>query len=206
MGGRLLEGPTMVGRMSDWKEELGRFLEPFLARLGHKARRQMCPLYVSGLIGPGDRKSRIAMSRSVIMPTSLSFSVTGNRPASIFFIKAAALRMVSSGLISCTSVLMTLLIFIARPPLFIYPHHITLGPGILFMTLQVDEPRPGFQRGRGLGNTPSSASKLFLVMRAPLVKRVGGIDAPAGTRARRTSSLLDAINGETLKQLRTSIL
>jgi SRSO17 transposase len=25
--------------------------------LGHKARRRMCPLYVSGLIGPGDRKS-----------------------------------------------------------------------------------------------------------------------------------------------------
>jgi hypothetical protein len=47
--------------------------------------------------------------------------------------------MVSSGLISCTSLLMTLLIFIACPPLFIYPHHITLGPGTLFMTLQVDE-------------------------------------------------------------------
>src|SRR6516162_4827691 len=57
MGGRLLEGPTMVGRTSDWKEELRRFLKPFLVRLGHKARRQMCPLYVSGLIGPGDRKS-----------------------------------------------------------------------------------------------------------------------------------------------------
>src|SRR5438128_199495 len=57
MGGRLLEGPTMVGRTSDWKKELGRFLRPFLVRLGHKARRQMCPLYVSGLIGPGDRKS-----------------------------------------------------------------------------------------------------------------------------------------------------
>ena len=47
----------MGGRTSDWKEELERFLKPFLARLGHKARRQMCPLYVSGLIGPGDRKS-----------------------------------------------------------------------------------------------------------------------------------------------------
>jgi SRSO17 transposase len=47
----------MGGRTSDWKEELGHFLKPFLARLGHKARRQMCPLYVSGLIGPGDRKS-----------------------------------------------------------------------------------------------------------------------------------------------------
>src|SRR6478672_8627905 len=57
MGGRLLEGPTMVGRASDWRDELGRWLKPFLDRLGHKARRQMCPLYVSGLIGPGDRKS-----------------------------------------------------------------------------------------------------------------------------------------------------
>ncbi len=47
----------MVGRTSDWKEELGRFLKPFLARLGHRARRRMCPLYVPGLIGPGDRKS-----------------------------------------------------------------------------------------------------------------------------------------------------
>src|SRR5215218_7655777 len=57
MGGRLLDGPTMVGRTLDWKEELGRWLKPFLNRLGHKARRQMCPLYVSGLIGPGDRKT-----------------------------------------------------------------------------------------------------------------------------------------------------
>src|SRR3974390_288345 len=54
MGGRPPEGLTM---RSDWQKELGRFLNPFLARLGHKARRQMCPLYVRGLIGPGDRKS-----------------------------------------------------------------------------------------------------------------------------------------------------
>jgi SRSO17 transposase len=40
-----------------WNDELGRWLKPFLDRLGHKARRQMCPLYVAGLIGPGDRKS-----------------------------------------------------------------------------------------------------------------------------------------------------
>ena len=38
-------------------ESTSRFLKPFLAQLGHKARRQMCPFYVSGLIGPGDRKS-----------------------------------------------------------------------------------------------------------------------------------------------------
>ena len=39
-----LEGPIMVGRTLDWKEELGCWLKPFLNWLGHKARRQMCPL------------------------------------------------------------------------------------------------------------------------------------------------------------------
>lgn len=43
--------------MAGWNEELSRWLAPFVARLGHKARRRMCPLYVAGLIGPGDRKS-----------------------------------------------------------------------------------------------------------------------------------------------------
>src|SRR5262245_37506811 len=65
MGGRLLEGPAMGNRTSDWKEELGRFLKPFLDRLGHKSRRQMCPLYVAGLIGPGDRKSIQPMAERV---------------------------------------------------------------------------------------------------------------------------------------------
>jgi len=67
MGGRLVEGPTMAGGTSDWKEELGRWLQPFLDRLGHKARRQMCPLYVSGLIGPGDRKSIQPMARQLAL-------------------------------------------------------------------------------------------------------------------------------------------
>jgi hypothetical protein len=35
----------MASRTSDWRDELGRWLKPFLDRLGHKARRQMCPLY-----------------------------------------------------------------------------------------------------------------------------------------------------------------
>src|ERR1700716_1193796 len=50
-------GLTMVGTTSDWEGELGRWLKPFLDRLGHKTRRRMCPAYVAGLIGPGDRKS-----------------------------------------------------------------------------------------------------------------------------------------------------
>ena len=57
----------MAGGTSDWKEELGRWLQPFLDRLGHKARRQMCPLYVSGLIGPGDRKSIQPMARQLAL-------------------------------------------------------------------------------------------------------------------------------------------
>jgi SRSO17 transposase len=47
----------MVVTTSDWEDELGRWLEPFLERLGHRSRQRMCPLYVAGLIGPGDRKS-----------------------------------------------------------------------------------------------------------------------------------------------------
>ena len=47
----------MAARYLNWEDELGRWLKPFLDRLGHKARRRMCPLYVAGLIGPGDRKS-----------------------------------------------------------------------------------------------------------------------------------------------------
>jgi SRSO17 transposase len=42
---------------TNWIEDVERWLEPFVERLGHKARRRMCPLYVAGLIGPGDRKS-----------------------------------------------------------------------------------------------------------------------------------------------------
>lgn len=41
----------------DWQDDLRRWLAPFLGHLGHKARRRMCPLYVAGLIGPGERKS-----------------------------------------------------------------------------------------------------------------------------------------------------
>ena len=62
-----MEGPTMVSRTSDWKDELGRWLKPFLDRLGHKARRQMCPLYVSGLIGPDDRKSVQPMAKRLVL-------------------------------------------------------------------------------------------------------------------------------------------
>ena len=43
--------------MPSWNDELEHWLEPFVAALGHKTRRRMCPAYIAGLIGPGDRKS-----------------------------------------------------------------------------------------------------------------------------------------------------
>ena len=55
----------MAHGMSHWKKDLERFLKPFLDRLGHKARQRMCPLYVSGLIGPGDRKSIQPMAERI---------------------------------------------------------------------------------------------------------------------------------------------
>ena len=41
----------------DWRSDLEDWLAPFLGGLGHKARSRMCPAYVAGLIGSGDRKS-----------------------------------------------------------------------------------------------------------------------------------------------------
>jgi SRSO17 transposase len=43
--------------VKDWRDELERWLAPFVAALKHKARGRMCPAYIVGLIGPGDRKS-----------------------------------------------------------------------------------------------------------------------------------------------------
>jgi len=51
--------------MWEWNEELHQWLKPFVARLGHRARRRMCPRYVAGLIGPGERKSMEPMAARV---------------------------------------------------------------------------------------------------------------------------------------------
>ena len=40
-----------------WRSDLETWLAPFLAALRHKTRARMCPAYIAGLIGPGDRKS-----------------------------------------------------------------------------------------------------------------------------------------------------
>ncbi len=41
----------------DWRSDLERWLAPFTEALSHKTRARICPAYVAGLIGPGDRKS-----------------------------------------------------------------------------------------------------------------------------------------------------
>jgi len=54
-----MEG-QLFGRLAmdtDWRGELDEWLAPFVAALRHKTRSRMCPAYIAGLIGPGDRKS-----------------------------------------------------------------------------------------------------------------------------------------------------
>ena len=43
--------------VKDWRGDLEVWLAPFLAALRHKTRMRVCPAYIAGLIGPGDRKS-----------------------------------------------------------------------------------------------------------------------------------------------------
>jgi SRSO17 transposase len=43
--------------VDDWRHDLEEWLKPFVGALRHKTRSRMCPAYVAGLIGPGDRKS-----------------------------------------------------------------------------------------------------------------------------------------------------
>lgn len=49
-----MEGPAME---ENWQADLERWLTPFVGALRHKTRARMCPAYIAGLIGPGDRKS-----------------------------------------------------------------------------------------------------------------------------------------------------
>src|SRR4051794_15786599 len=56
----------MDGSAADGREdELGRWLEPFLARLRRKAQRHWAPFYVKGLILPGERKGVEPMAARV---------------------------------------------------------------------------------------------------------------------------------------------
>jgi SRSO17 transposase len=47
----------MIGATADWEQAFAEWLKPFLAALGHKVRQRWAPVYVRGLLGPGERKS-----------------------------------------------------------------------------------------------------------------------------------------------------
>ena len=55
--------------VAGWRAELEVWLRPSLEALGHPARRAMCPLYVAGLIGPGERKSVQPMAGRLGLPS-----------------------------------------------------------------------------------------------------------------------------------------
>src|SRR5687768_15912749 len=59
---------AMVG--TGWREELDGWLEPFLAALGHEKRRRWAPVYLRGLLGPGERKS--------LQPMAARFGLKGH--------------------------------------------------------------------------------------------------------------------------------
>lgn len=40
-----------------WRRDLEAWLAPLIGALRHKTKGRMCPAYIVGLIGPGDRKS-----------------------------------------------------------------------------------------------------------------------------------------------------
>ena len=46
-----------TSRREAWERILERWLEPFVAAFGHKAQRRWAPVYLRGLLGPGERKS-----------------------------------------------------------------------------------------------------------------------------------------------------
>src|SRR5574338_1393854 len=50
---------------ASWRRQLDRWLEPFLDALGDKRRRVWAPLYVLGLLLPGERKSMQPISLKV---------------------------------------------------------------------------------------------------------------------------------------------
>lgn len=49
-----------------WARELDEWLAPFVEALGHKSRRPWAPLYVRGLLGPGERKSIQPMASRIV--------------------------------------------------------------------------------------------------------------------------------------------
>lgn len=52
-------------RATPWENELDRWFKPFHEAFGHKVRQKWCPIYVRGLIAPGERKSIVPIADRV---------------------------------------------------------------------------------------------------------------------------------------------
>src|SRR3954462_3366261 len=76
-------------------EELERWLEPFLPRLRRKAQRRWAPIYLKGLLLPGERKSvepmaaRVAPADTQQLPHFVSASAWATAPLEDELVKAA---------------------------------------------------------------------------------------------------------------------
>jgi SRSO17 transposase len=55
----------MIEAAADWELAFTEWLKPFLEALGHKVRQRWAPVYVRGLLGPGERKSVQPMAARV---------------------------------------------------------------------------------------------------------------------------------------------
>ena len=64
----------MRSTLSGWQVELVQWLKPFLDRLGHMARRRMCPLYVTGFIGPGDLEASLLGQMAATLVAAMKFA------------------------------------------------------------------------------------------------------------------------------------
>jgi SRSO17 transposase len=53
----------MSGAEERWEREFERWVQPFLASFGHAGQRRWAPVYLRGLIAPGERKSVEPMAR-----------------------------------------------------------------------------------------------------------------------------------------------
>jgi SRSO17 transposase len=55
----------MIEAAADWEQAFAEWLKPFLEALDHKVRQRWAPVYVRGLLGPGERKSVQPMAARV---------------------------------------------------------------------------------------------------------------------------------------------
>lgn len=55
----------MEGASAAWEQDFQRWLAPFLKALRREAQQRWAPVYLKGLLGPGDRKSVEPMAERV---------------------------------------------------------------------------------------------------------------------------------------------